>query len=301
MLWSLLLWTGCWVAGSVGLSADTDLAAETRIDYLTFAQGALPLSIGGSGRGVQSNHGLQIIDGNRGGFVVVNRADDSTDATFTYSLPSLTTFDRFAVPNVLETPSPSQTFFRRVEVFGSVEGPDSAMTLLASVELETHEAKGQVSELEIVASQAVRWVKVRLVGGINIQNENMFFEFSEIIGNGSQESVPMSDAFNGAWKGRGVRLELQQEGPVVSGCYDSDGELSGTVNGSLLSATGIDAKSGVGSTFILSISDSGGVQGVRSANGARIASIRPGCCKRLPDHRATRQASIAGRPWARSR
>ncbi|OJX53538.1 hypothetical protein [Devosia sp. 66-22] len=46
-----------------------------RIDYLTFAQGAVPLSLGGEGAtmGASFEHAVESIDGDPGGFVVVTK------------------------------------------------------------------------------------------------------------------------------------------------------------------------------------------------------------------------------------
>jgi len=242
----------------------------TAVDYLTLANGAVPVRVGGAGaaKGATLSQALQIVDGSPFGFPVVNRATDETDVEFVFELPALTTFTRFAVPNVLETPSPSQTFFRSVEVHGTAAGADSGYVLLASATLATHAKKDLFSELAIHASAPVRWVKVRLVGGIVMTNPSMFLEFSEIIGNGSQAAVPMSDAFAGKWRARGIMLDLQQAGPVVSGCFDGNGDLTGTVSGRILRATGIDRKTGVKSAFVLAVAEDGGIRGVRSTNGA---------------------------------
>jgi outer membrane protein OmpA-like peptidoglycan-associated protein len=241
-----------------------------RLDYLTFAQGAIPIRVGGAGasQGATLRHATQIIDGNPQGFTVVNRATPETDTEFIYELPAPTTFDRFAVPHVLETPSPFQTFTKLVEVHGSASGPDDGYVLLASGTLETHARAGQVTELTIVTKSPVRWVKLRLVDGIQMLRPQMFLEFGEIIGNGTQEPVPLSTRFTGTWRGRGVRLETTQDGPVVTGCYDTTGQLTGTVTGSILRATGVDTSDGVESTFILIAGESGTLQGVRSTNGA---------------------------------
>lgn len=243
---------------------------EPAVDYLTLANGAVPVHVGGAGatKGATLSHALQVVDGNSVGFSVANRATDETDVEFVYELPALTTFTRFAVPNVLETPSPSQTFFRNVEVHGTTTAADSGFVLLASGTLETHARKDMVSELTLHASQPVRWVKVRLVGGIQMTNPAMFLEFSEVIGNGSQAAVPMSEGFTGKWRARGIKLDLQQSGPVVSGCYDANGDFTGTVTGSILRATGVERTTGVKSAFVLALADDGGVRGVRSTNGA---------------------------------
>jgi hypothetical protein len=229
----------------------------------------VPIRVGGDGisQGATFAHALQIIDGDPTAFTVVSRATSTTDVEFVYLLPALTTFDRFAVPNVAETPSPSQTFFQRVEVHGSATGPDDDYDLLAEGTLKTHARVDEVTELEIKATRPVRWVRVRLSGGIQMMRPPMFLEFGEIIGNGTQEQPAMAETFNGAWRGLGVRLTLRQDGPIVSGCYDRTGDLSGTVSGNILRATGTDRTNAVRSAFILSITPDGSVRGVSSSNG----------------------------------
>lgn len=114
----------------------------------------------------------------------------------------------------------------------------------------------------------VLWLRVTMEGGIDIQRKKTFFEFSEIIGYGSQEPIPLSEAFNGKWKGRGILLELKQEGVGVSGCYDGDGDLKGTISGNLLRATGLSQNGKIPSTFVLGVGDEGEIFGVHSTNGA---------------------------------
>jgi len=251
---------------SMGVAAGDD--AQQQRDLLTLAQGAVPLKIAGNGRGLGMEQALRIIDGDAGGFTVVNRADDETVVELLYELPAATRFDRFAVPNVLETPSPSQTFFRHIDVYGSDQSADAGYVRLAGAELATHAAKGQQTELELESSPPVRWVKLRLQGGIEMLRPKMFLEFTELIGNGIQQHRDPDDAFNGAWRGRGVRLELRQDGAAVSGCYDRDGELAGTVTGSVLHATGATARAGIRSVFVLGVTSDGAIRGVSSTNGA---------------------------------
>jgi hypothetical protein len=241
-----------------------------RIDYLTFAQGAVPVIVGGAGAtlGASSEMAIQAIDGNPAGFnLTLKPGQREMDTEFVYQLPASTTFDRFAIPNVLETPSPSATFTKDVEVHGSTVGPDQGYTLLASATLTTHRARGQATELTVLSETPVRWVKLRLKGGIQVMRPEMFFEFSEIIGNGTQQTPPLAENFRGVWKGRGVLVELRQDGPVVSGCYDPEGELTGTVSGNILRAVGVAGRARVASAFILGVSADGALFGVRSSNG----------------------------------
>ncbi len=99
-----------------------------RIDYLTFAQGAVPISIGGAGAklGADFEAAVRMTDGDPTAFTVADRAPAETDTEFVYQLPALTTFDRFAVPNIVETPSPTATFTRLVEVHGSARARPTA-------------------------------------------------------------------------------------------------------------------------------------------------------------------------------
>ncbi len=267
LLGVLVLFSGSRGAFGQGRGANSD--APPAVDYLTFAQGAVPVSIGGTGAslGASFEHAVRIVDGDVSVFLFVNRAPANTATEFVYELPALTRFTRFAVPEVRETPSPAQTFTRLVEIHGSTSGPADGYTLLASGTLRAHAGRGEVTEIPIMSRAPVRWVRVRLVGGLDVRQAQSSFEFSEIIGNGTQEPLVPADNFRGHWSGSGVRLELRQDGVSVSGCYDLDGELTGTTSGSILRATGIDRRDRTPSLFILSVAPDGQIRGVRSSNG----------------------------------
>jgi outer membrane protein OmpA-like peptidoglycan-associated protein len=270
-------WTvGCRALRAMGLvlcAIGPAVAAEEetaqRIDYLTFAQGAVPLSIGGDGAKLGANfeHAVKLIDGNAQGFTIVNKGSGETATEFVYELPAATVFDRLAVPQVLETPSPSATFTRRVEVFGSAKNADGGYELLAEATLVTHKKKGEVTELAIARKTPVKWVKVKLTGGIELPRGEGALEFSELIGNGTQEAASFSNRFKGVWKAGANVMDLKQEGAVVSGCYDRAGDLAGTVTGNILRATGVDRSDKTKSAFILSVAPDGQLRGVRSTNG----------------------------------
>jgi outer membrane protein OmpA-like peptidoglycan-associated protein len=253
-------------AGQVGVP---NAGVAERVDYMTFAQGALPISIGGAGAklGADFEAAVRFTDGDPTPFTFANRATADTDTEFVYQLPALTTFDRFAVPNVVETPSPTTTFTRIVEVHGSATSATDGFRLLASATLDTHRARGLVTELSVTGKFPVRWVKVRVLGGINILQSASFLEFSEIVGNGTQDAPPLATHFDGAWRTQANRVRLVQNGPVVSGCYDSDGDLKGTVTGNLLRATGVNRRDRTPSAFLLSVGTDGAIRGVRSTNG----------------------------------
>lgn len=240
-------------------------------DYLSFANGAVPVAVGGAAEALRVDIGkaLEAIDGDRHGFGLTPKpGGPDTEITFTYQLPALTTFTEFRVPNVLETPSPSQTFVRDIEIAGSDQGADGPFEALAVATLATHEVKNQETTIPASTQKPVAWVRITLRGGIDVQRDKTFFEFSEIIGRGSQQPVPLLDAFTGKWKGRGVLMELRQDGAAVSGCYDQKGDLTGTVTGNILRATGNSRSGDIPSAFVLTVTDEGALTGVASTNGA---------------------------------
>jgi outer membrane protein OmpA-like peptidoglycan-associated protein len=139
---------------------------------------------------------------------------------------------------------------------------------LAAGTLATSASGGATAELAIERTMPVRWIKLVLANGVDVQREQMFLEFSEIIGNGSQEPLGDPRSFAGGWRGRGVAMILRQDDFTVSGCYDRTGDLQGTVTGPILRATGVDRDDGVLSAFLAVVDGSGKMQGVRSTNGA---------------------------------
>lgn len=244
--------------------------APEAIDLMTFAQGVLPVAITTNADfRTTMEQAISAIDGNPGKYVMTPRFGGPSDTLeITYALPAPTQFTRFAVPGIDETPSPSQTFFKQVEVLGSAESADGPFVTLAIGTLEEHTERGLVTDLTMATDQPdVQWVRLRLSDGLDVQVENTFFEFSELIGNGVEAVSEPSALFNGVWEGRGVDIELAQEGATVTGCYDTRSRLAGTVDGQVLRALGAD-DAGVPSQFILIAGEDGALRGLRSTNGA---------------------------------
>ncbi len=256
-----------------------------RTDLLTFAQGVLFVGQTGLAAG-SAGSALQAIDGNA--YRMGLSSDRQLPVEFVYKLPANTTFDRFAIPNVVEQPG-NVTFVKSVTVSGSLEGADAGYQVLAAFELETHGPDQQVTEIVPDVATPVRWIKVTFDGGINIvegDEGRTVIWFSELIGNGTQEVRPLSTAFDGVWDlrltertdRRGVPLALYQDGTTITGCYD-DIHLVGTVNGAIARATGVDAKNRRPSAFILVADEDGTIQAAVSINkgrfGARTAVVDP--------------------------
>jgi len=244
--------------------------AEPPPDLLTFARGAIPLRVAGrGGKGAAGiDEALQAIDGVRTPYSMDRQAPADTFTEIFLELPAPTTFSRFTVPRVGEVPSKFTTFTRDVEVHGSATSASDGYVLLASATLATHASDDEVSELAIRDTRPVRWVKLRLAGGIAIEAEQSTIQFSEIIGAGTQEPARLLERFGGTWRARGANFDLRQEGALVSGCYDDISELDGTVTGNLLRARGVASGTGVVSLFVLTVMPDGELRGVRSTNGA---------------------------------
>jgi OOP family OmpA-OmpF porin len=241
-------------------------------DLLSFAQGAIPLRVEADPAArVTIAHAIKAIDGSPSVFVLTRPVPASSRIALFYELPAVTVFERLAVPNVLETPSPTQTFVREVAVWGSAVSATDGFVKLASATLTVHKRPGEETVLTLLRRDPVRWVRLDLSDGLDVPQpaRAVALEFSEIIGHGRQEAVPMASGFGGGWKGRGLALALQQQGPVVTGCYDNgEGRLQGTVDGRLLRATGTAIRTGVPSAFMAALRDDGALQVMQSTNGA---------------------------------
>jgi len=253
-------------------SQQTPAEAPPRTDYITYSQGAwlVSTSFSGAEKGPSRSTAFQTYDGWVTPRALLANADHDASVELVYELAALTTFDRLAVPEVTEVPSAYVSFFQDVEVSGSVDGAE--FELLARVRLETHKRRGQVTDLELVASRPVRFIKLVLSGGIANLTEKMGYQFSELIGNGTQEPVSLEEGFTGIWDTRlpdidrsAGLIELKQEGVAVTGCAPGR-TLTGTVSGNMLRAQGTGINDGTPSQYILLLDSEGGLRGAANAN-----------------------------------
>lgn len=248
--------------------------AQTRPNLLGFAHGTLPLRVeADQAARTTMTHAVRAIDGASVVYTITAPVPAASRIAFVYELPAPTTFEQLAVANIIETPSPTQTFVRDVEVHGSATSPTEGYELLASGTLQAHRAKGEQTVLALKRSAPVRWIRVVLSNGLDVRTPTVSLEFSELIGHGRQDAAALSTRFNGQWKGKGVAMALKQQGAVVSGCFDRTGQLEGTVSGSVLRATGTDTATGVRSAFIVSVGADGALLSLRSTNGSPFALL----------------------------
>ena len=273
----ILLLTLSLAAGVAAHAAAAPATAAERPDLLTFGRGTVFVSQTGLASGSASGALLAI---NGDPYRMALAADHQLPVELVFKLPAATTFDRFAVPKVVEQPG-NVTFVRSVVVSGSLEGSDSGYQELAAFELETHGPDEEVTEALAEVETPVRWIKIRFDGGINIEegdegNTNIWF--SELIGNGTQETRELSTAFDGIWSFRnterldygGIPLELRQSGATITGCLGTI-EIEGTVNGAIARATGVDTKDGRSSAFIFVADEDGSIHGLWSRNRGRFS------------------------------
>ncbi len=271
---SMLTFALLLAAPAARLEADSPAtAAPPRTDYLIAAQGAWLVSISftGARKGPSRRAAFETYDGLDTPRAMLQQADHDARLELVYELPALTSFDRFAVPEIREVPSAYVTFFRQVEVSGSADGAGEGFELLAAAMLETHKRSGLVADLEMKARKPVRFVKLVLSGGIENLAEKMGYQFSELIGNGTQETVPLEEGFTGIWDTRladvdrsAGLIELKQDGVAVTGCYVST-TITGTVSGNILRARGV-SKSDTPSQYVLLLDSEGALRGAANSN-----------------------------------
>ena len=244
-------------------------------DLLTFAEGALLVE--GSGTDSENSFAaLQLIDGDPTAVTMSTGRSGLVEVVF--KLPAATTFSWFGVPG--SAPSKRNTaLFGSVTISGSSEGADRGFVELARGDLG-YGSSGEVQAIAPSDTTPVRWVRVVLEGTIDTGagiDDRTRIEFTEIIGKGIQEERPLSQAFTGSWElgyadrpdARGERLELQQEGGLITGCLDNF-EIRGTVSGSLARATGYDPSSGRSSAIVFVADDDGSIAATVSLDNGRF-------------------------------
>ena len=256
------------------LSAQSAPAPAERTDYLTFAQGAVPVSVGGTGAqlGASFEKAIRAVDGDPGGYVLTLKpGTEAMDLEFVYELPAATTFDRFAVPNIRRNAEPDRDVHA---AWSKCMGPRRARPTATSC--SRRPLCKRIAPEDMVTELAGRREDV-LSAGSSCDSSAASTSCAQPRRSSSARSSAtarqetggvVAIGSDGVWKGRGVLVQLRQDGAVVSGCYDQDGDLTGTVTGNVLKALGVDRSDRVPSAFILSVREDGTLLGVRSSNRA---------------------------------
>ncbi len=256
-----------------------------RTDWFTIAEGLTLVSF--TGESASASNSIRAMDGaaTQIGF----GTDDSEPVVYTFELPALTTFDRFAVPDTRNSPG-NTTFFGAIEIAGSSTSATDGFEILVSEEFSELPDGEEFAEYSPSSLTPVRWIRLTLSGALRVEPEhdtgNTVVRFSELIGNGTQEIVPLSEAFTGVWElafadnpdGAGVLTELKQDGAVVAGCVGF-ASVTGTVTGNVVRLNGVDTRDERPSVYLFVVDGDGRLRGVESTNNgvfrARIGRIAP--------------------------
>lgn len=261
------LWTRVAVALSLVALGGTGIQAQEeveviRADLIDYGSGAFPLRAEES---LQATAARAVLDG-LGGFVAlpgIGSVGPEAPVQLLVELPAPTTFTSFAVPPMSSSGCCRGTHIRTVTVEGSATSPDDGFQQLATFDIapEVYDAD---QEFPAEASATVRWLRISLEGRQVVDPDDYHgTTFTDLRGYGEQESRDAEpDEFTGIYltgggggSGNGNRIELVQDGALVTGCRQSGGavrELSGGIENGILKVLAVD---GVPSLFLI---DSGG-------------------------------------------
>ncbi|MCP3974565.1 MAG: OmpA family protein [bacterium] len=256
-----------------------------REDWLTIAGGVTLVSF--EGDRTSASVGVRAIDGEptQIGFAV----DTSEPSVYVFELPAATTFDRFAVPDTRNSPG-NTTFVGNIEIAGSNTGATEDFEVLVAEDFAELPEDEDVAEFVPAIQTPVRWIRLTVSGALHVEPEHdpgrTTVRFTELIGNGIQEAVPLSEDFNGVWElafadnpdGHGEPTELHQDGARVAGCVGF-AAVTGTVAGNVVRLNGIDTRDQRASAYLFVVNPDGRLRGMESTNNgvfrARIGRVAP--------------------------
>ena len=213
------------------------------IDYLTYGAGAFPILFD---QATQGTAAAAVLDG-RTGYTSLSRSPTGPEQpiTFTVELPAETTFTVFGIPPQSSFGCCSGVHIDTVTVEGSASSPEDGYVRLARfrVDPEVYDDK----QLFAADRQApARWIRITLEGRqVPDPDDYRGTSFTDLMGYGVQAPIEIgSDRFTGRWLtgggaggGKGNRIELIQDGALVTGCGTSRGStytVSGGVENGLL-------------------------------------------------------------------
>ncbi|MBV1919013.1 MAG: hypothetical protein KUG65_13265, partial [Sphingomonadaceae bacterium] len=213
------------------------------IDYLTYGAGAFPIQFN---RDTQGNAAAAVLDG-RLGYTSLSASPTGPDKPIIIKIELLakTTFAAFGIPPQSSFGCCKGTHIGTVTVEGSASSPDDGYVQLASflVDPEVYDDK-QLFPAD--RRLPVRWIRITLDGRqVSDPDDYHGTSFTELFGYGTQAPIEVGhDHFTGRWltggggsRPTGNRIELIQDGALVTGCGTSGGSsftVSGGVENGLL-------------------------------------------------------------------
>lgn len=229
-----------------------------RTDLIDYGSGAFPVAADDR---LAAEVARAVLDG-LGGFISlpgIESEGPEEPIQLVVELPALTTFTSFAVPPMSSFGCCRGTHIRTVTVGGSATGPADGFEELVrfDVEPDVYDAD---QEFPATASPPVRWLRITLEGRQVIDPEDYHgTTFTDLRGYGTQEPREAeADEFTGIYLtgggGGGAnanRIELIQDGALVTGCRQSGGavrELTGGIENGILKVLAGD---GVPSLYLI--------------------------------------------------
>lgn len=244
---------------TAGSPASLPLPQDTiRVDLIDYGSGAFPLRAEES---LQATAARAVLDG-LGGYVTLPGIDaegPEEPVQLLVELPAPTAFTSFAVPPMSSFGCCRNTHIRTVTVEGSASGPDDGFSELVRFEVAPDVFDAD-QEFPATGNAAVRWLRISLEGRQVVDPDDYHgTTFTDLRGYGSQESrEAVPDEFSGIYLTGGGgsgpnanRIELVQNGALVTGCRQSGGavrELSGGIENGILKVLAGD---GVPSLFLI--------------------------------------------------
>jgi hypothetical protein len=230
-----------------------------RADLIDYGSGAFPLRVEDR---IQAEVSRAVLDG-LGGYISLpglGAEGPEQPVELLVELPALTTFTTFAVPPMSRSGCCRDTHIRTVTVEGSATSPDEGFETLVTFDIvaDVYDAD---QEFPSESSTAVRWLRISLAGRQVVDPDDYHgTTFTDLRGYGQQaprEAGP--DEFTGIFLTGGGgsgpnanRIELLQNGALVTGCRQSGGavgEISGGIENGILKVLAGD---GIPSLYLIS-------------------------------------------------
>lgn len=229
-----------------------------RADLVDYGSGAFPMRVEDRLLGAVAR---AILDG-LGGFVAlpgIGSEGPEQPLELLVELPAPTIFTSFAVPPMSPSGCCRGTHIRTVTVAGSATGPDDDFETLVTFDIAP-EIYDVDQEFPAASTTSVRWLRISLDGRqVPDPDDYRGTSFTDLRGYGKQaprEAEPgeFTGIFLTGGGGGGPnanRIELLQNGALVTGCVQSGGavrELSGGIENGILKVLAGD---GIPSLFLI--------------------------------------------------
>ncbi len=228
-------------------AADGD---EVQVDYISYGAGAFPIR---EDPDLDQAAVLRSILDGLPGFVAIagEPTGPAEPISVVIELAAPTSFDTFGIPPMSSFGCCIGTHIATVTVEGSATSPDDGYEQLATFEVAPDVFDGP-QLFDATSTAEVRWLRVTLEGRQDPDAEDYRpTNFTDLMGYGTQVDRPLvEDEFEGIFLtggggsgGTGNRVQLFQDGALVTGCREVGGSfslISGGIENGILKLTSSD-------------------------------------------------------------